>query len=891
MAVAPSAFNRDPLFFQASASNLEAGEVLSSPRDDTAYAARNKTPGYLRDDETYFVPGWARNLVGDVNRMETTLDDVVKKLHENAEDAAGGRMTSSEILDRWLKSARKVPIPEADTTLVTGTASGKATSPGRPDTSTIPSAATASTKVPNQGIPGREPRTPPRQTWSDPTNFEGSSSTTPKTEPPTHLVLEALRKEIASMKETHERLVHQILEFKRRQPPPAPAPAPPPVSGGSPGTPQPGPTTPARTTTPGNPPASHYTRYYRAKIAGLEAQIAACDEHKKQQQRIIDHLLDGAKTQDKDKTDATKPPTAGLPQGSSETTVHPNNLADTTQLAISQTGNAAPPTTLEDKLRALLGIQPRSGPTEKPGFASTSTQTIANYTTAANYASTATQTSIIALPSGTTALSRKVRSPTGKVLLTAKEQVHRAFRSLRIKLWQFSRSAAFQLDRPMSFETDMQKTSGEQPFCDPQLWDRLTRDQRSHRICELIFVYLWRQILRPGVESFGIDPLPQTEKGWRTLEAEMGLARGGLSSIFYVMFSPLNAPRLTPHVTSRSPSPSPLRTLARAIAPVGERIFRTLSPVIQFEFSRNEQIVRQQIWGICHDAALLKMMFRQVPEKQLKVEVPGVWGDQAGRRKWGEQGFDELTNALPLLEWAHLLDRERLPGRRAIVCVPFGALTLVVDGKKVVLEKAWIVGNSDETHAAVWSSVTKAGEKRKDREEKQGADPKAKQTGTGETPSKATGKRNKQDELREKEKPKESNQRGVVVIDTDDKEEWMSQSSSEHDDFRKDPTWRLGRKPAELSTATSNPQEPSTPTKPQEPPRVTHRSQRPEGSQQGTRPQPDKESAAPAYGAGDKKKKKKKRRKRNSQDDDPNWVPGPDDDEDDTESSTEREEV
>ncbi|KAK4172564.1 hypothetical protein QBC36DRAFT_381676 [Triangularia setosa] len=1010
-------------------------KVLSTPRDVGVDATQTKQPECFNDAETYFVPGWARNLATDVNRMETTLDDVVKRLHKTTKDGAGGRPTSSLMFNKWLKSARKVPIPDAETALVPGTRllpggttlGGKPSPSGRPDD---PTARTMPMKVAGDQSQEREPRTPSRQTASDPSSFEEHDCTMTKVKSPTHVVLQGMREELASIKQAYQDLYDQILEGDQRaaqtaqasqaaqdnqpsvQPPLEPS--------------RPGLTTPAATVTPNQhqPPSIQPTRYHREKIERLEAEKANFERQFRRQQRIIGRLLNQAKTQNKYKSpvptgnqnDSSIPNTSADTSGASvlflrQSTRQANagvtgiaNAAATigTQPDAGQPGNTLDDKTLEKKLLELLGLSTASAPTQNPNItsadqaqdpkvATASVQAVTDTTTASTYFSTATQTTAAATdstpvgttaadqntsravttstdanPSGTTAakttwtLSTGTDAPTAiptaagpkapppaaeSVIVTTKQQIHAAFRALRIKLWQFSHSAAFQLDGPMSFASDMQKESGEQPFCRPELWDRLTHEQRANRICELIFMWLWRQILRPGVESFGAkavyDPA-NPERGFRTLEVEMGLA-GGMRCADKGIYA-VNTPQLMPQqFATQTEISSPLQRLARAIAPLGERIFRTLSPVIQFEFCRNQQLVQQQIWSICHDAALLKMMFRQVPEKQMKVEVPGAHGDQAVSNKWGGQGYDKLTRVLSFQGWVRVVGMERFPGKRAIVCVPFGALTLVVNGKKVVLERAWIVENDDEKYTSLGIFVPeKPGDKRKSRDETEGADPRAEQGGQEGTLDESAAKRNRQEKpgekennggkentceiettgegkkpgekekagekekCGEKERPKETNQ-PVIIVSADHGDEDESEISSEHDDLGRDPTWRPSSKPAEASTGNSGQASTGNQTKdnPTQQPasQLTHQPDIPEGGLRGaSSPAVSIDSIrdilriVPAMGStelaqdaatDDQRKKEKKKRRRQRKERDPNWVPRPSED-DETESSTER---
>ncbi|KAK4677692.1 hypothetical protein QC764_301030 [Podospora pseudoanserina] len=560
----------------------------------------------------------------------------------------------------------------------------------------------------------------------------------------------------------------------------------------------------------------------------------------------------------------------------------PNDTASAGTIAAAQDPN---------RTRALAIIRnalAATGTGAPPTATATTTQTVSTGADAPTHAvvNAATNTEDPKTPPPTTE----------RVIVRGQEQIHALFRSLRLQTRQFSYSAAFQLDSPMLFETDVQKKNREKPFCPPELWERLNRDQRANRICQLIFMWLWRQILRPGVESFGVKPM--------TAELESS-ERGSQEEIA-----------------------TPFQRLSRAIAPLGDKIFRTLSPVIQFEFARNEHLVRRRIWKLCHDAALLKMMFREGPGKQMRVEVPGAHGDQTAENKWMERGFDDLTHALPFQHWVRVIDLEKSTGKRTISCVPFGALTMVEDGKKVVLERAWIVGNANEGSGLFVLQ-------RKSPEEVERTGPgteheEPNESDSGETEDRdvtedacetehtgdkemtgETAKLVETETISEGPKPDErqkptniTQQSEVIVISSEDADGDESESESEHDDLIRDPTWRptgstgqsqsgehykrpviqlipqdtildaLRRLPPSTLTATDVPPQPTSTTSTDPVPTTSSAAI------------PWTSSTAPGRDADVDGQNKKKKRKRPRMESDPDWIPGQTDGE--TEPSTRR---
>ncbi|KAK0665226.1 hypothetical protein QBC41DRAFT_283485 [Cercophora samala] len=983
-------------------------DVLSKPTVPRVYMSRTKEPRY---GDMHLVPGWARNLEGEVQILKDTLGNVINRLSRDTREGAGESSTGLHTLST---AARRVPTPAAHTTMGPGT---------RPSPSTTASSQRPVTKT-TRTTPSdkHEPTTAPDRSRSAPPSWEGEDDgAMPKAEQALQEVLQGMREELTSIKKAYSDLHNKIEKCHR-----------PAASGDSMKCPGKCPTNEkplgeATTAEPGTgktpPPES-------ATVKELKAEKARCERQAKRQQNVIDILFQqitslnrnispdraGSRIETTPRpsntSDDTGAPTVVLPtpQTASPTnagldgtkrSAYQNRAEEklrtplpglaTTPITTSSrttTGTSRVPTDEPDITRALAllsrtlttsgtdasvvgtvppdqGVEEALAVIEEALFAASAsapadestaqdpddttgtvvtaqdpsiTRALAvikqSLLAAGTGASSENTIPIITDPDSShdtvgtttataTTTSEDLKTPppaTERVIVSAKEQVHAAFCALRTKTRNFSYSAAFQLGSPMSFVSDMQKKAQEQPFCKPQVWDRLNRDQRANRVCQLIFLWLWRQILRPGVESFGVK----------------------------VAYDPTDPPRgLTPlQVASQEESWTPLQKLARAIAPLGEKIFRNLSPVIHFEFARNEHLVRRQIWGICHDAALLKMMFREVAGKQMKIEVPGAHGDKLTENKWMEQGFDELTGALPLREWVRIIDLERSSRKTAFVSVPFGALTMVVDGKKVVLERAWVVGNEDEEYISSGLFVRPRkssdqaegpgpGSDREDADETESAGEKEnrgerenrgktettdetengdKIENTNETEDTGTDKTAKPGETKtasEDGKPVAQKQTKeashpvipVIIISSDSGD---SESESESDDIKKDPTWRPSSKPVEVSTATatSGPVLPKKPTAQSEqssstavgPDTITDvlRTVTPSNSQTtfvphmtstSIVPGPRTSSVALAHQAdadGQRKKKKRRRRRRES---DPDWIPGQTDGE--SESSTE----
>lgn len=129
---------------------------------------------------------------------------------------------------------------------------------------------------------------------------------------------------------------------------------------------------------------------------------------------------------------------------------------------------------------------------------------------------------------------------------------------------------------------------------------------------------------------------------------------------------------------------------------------------MRFTFSRNADKAKSHISAICEEAVRLKLAMRRAP-CNYKIEVLS-----RDAKKWGEPGCDSETRALTPDAWLQIIDHEarlgsgdeweaagstRLMGD-TVACIPFGALTKLVEGadgekRKVVLEKGWIVAKAE----------------------------------------------------------------------------------------------------------------------------------------------------------------------------------------------------
>ncbi|KAK4459994.1 hypothetical protein QBC42DRAFT_333767 [Cladorrhinum samala] len=240
--------------------------------------------------------------------------------------------------------------------------------------------------------------------------------------------------------------------------------------------------------------------------------------------------------------------------------------------------------------------------------------------------------------------------------------IRSAFLNLRQALDEFSTSSALQLGPLPSTSAGLDSS---QALCPPDVWNSLSAQQRSQRVMAKIFEILWDDILRPDLFSFGLEgvkltndsdkTVSQPEKQLRTLEKrflELGVGT-----------STLQAWRRSVITTS-----APLRDPTLSLAPIASKIFKALSPVIQFVFARNAEKVKAQMLKICRDAMELKLLLRS-EEGNWKIELHL----HSGEIKGIEPGAKELEHRIAL----------------------FGALTKGDEGKsqgaRTIVDRAWTV--------------------------------------------------------------------------------------------------------------------------------------------------------------------------------------------------------
>ncbi|KAL2018373.1 hypothetical protein VTK56DRAFT_908 [Thermocarpiscus australiensis] len=234
-------------------------------------------------------------------------------------------------------------------------------------------------------------------------------------------------------------------------------------------------------------------------------------------------------------------------------------------------------------------------------------------------------------------------------------------------------------------------------FCPPQIWNSASVQQRQGRVAAVIFHLLFRRILRPGLRMFGIHEfvrgvqrkaISASESLLRALEKE--LETHGV-----------NNETLTAWIASTIDITSPLTDIEHSVEGVRDEIFEALSPVRQFQSTRNTSVFKNKISAICQEAVRLKLAMRRAPGGY-KIEVPSQ-----DAKKWGEPGCDQETRALSSGLWLHVtdhevsLDAEEERGWSGdIACIPFGALTKLEKDdngnmRKVVLEKAWVISRGN----------------------------------------------------------------------------------------------------------------------------------------------------------------------------------------------------
>ncbi|KAK4182832.1 hypothetical protein QBC35DRAFT_478724 [Podospora australis] len=216
----------------------------------------------------------------------------------------------------------------------------------------------------------------------------------------------------------------------------------------------------------------------------------------------------------------------------------------------------------------------------------------------------------------------------------SRNEIRKAFMALRTRLIKFSTSSALHLGALNAMDLESQAND---MFCPPAIWNSLTTNQRAYRVMAAVFKGLFRHILRPGVSSLDVK-----EKD----------------------------------TTSAQPS-KPVRRAAN-------EIWAALKPLIRFIFASNQRQVFREIVSICQEAVQLKIHLEQ--HQGYKIEVP------RGVADWGEHGWDQVIKCLKAMEWLQIRGMEGdKRASREWVAVPFGALTMTVDGKKFVMEKCWVV--------------------------------------------------------------------------------------------------------------------------------------------------------------------------------------------------------
>ncbi|GAB1318561.1 Ribosomal RNA large subunit methyltransferase H [Madurella fahalii] len=277
------------------------------------------------------------------------------------------------------------------------------------------------------------------------------------------------------------------------------------------------------------------------------------------------------------------------------------------------------------------------------------------------------------------------------ILKNQEKAIKTAFKTLRTSILDFSMSFAVQLgplpDAPRKWNR----------FCSTNIWNRASTRQRSCRIMAKIFQLLFRRILRPGLRAFGLQAFLRSEEHHeisgpetrlRALEKELEIHN-------------VNDMTLSSWIAATIDVAAPLIDLERLVEGVTNEIAEALSPVIRFAFTRNSNMVKNEISAICQKAVRLKLAMRGTPGGY-KIEVPS-----RDTKTWGEPGCDDETQVLNSGMWLQVIEHEINPAtandadgsKRAsgdIACIPFGALTKLgerEDGttSKVILEKGWVV--------------------------------------------------------------------------------------------------------------------------------------------------------------------------------------------------------